>query len=99
MKQKYPAGQERSLVEQAIHLQPMGTTHSRSSCAAMEEPMLHAAVDVPQRRLQPMHSHADTALGWRCSPGERSLWWGRRAEGACTFGDLCWNSLLLMDGP
>lgn len=50
--------------------------------------MMHAAVDVSERRLQPTDSHAGAALGWSCSPGERSLWGGRRAEGAATFGDL-----------
>ena len=28
------------MVEQAVPLQPMGTTQSRSPCAAMEEPMV-----------------------------------------------------------
>lgn len=61
----------------------MGTTQRRSSCAAMEEPMMHAAVDVSERRLQPTDSHAGAA-----ALGRGVFGGGRRAEGAATFGDL-----------
>lgn len=36
--QKLPAAQDRPMEEQSVPLQSMGTTQSRSPCAAMEEP-------------------------------------------------------------
>ena len=40
MEQKLSAAQERLPEEQAVPLQPVGTTWSRSPYAAMEEPMM-----------------------------------------------------------
>ena len=57
-----PAAQERAMEEQAVPLQPMVTTRSRSPCVAMEEPMgqqwmgpegAHSPWILPQEQLRP----------------------------------------------
>ena len=73
--------------EQAVPLQPMGTVWSTSPPAAMEEPTVQ----------QWMCPEGATAHGYRrrSSPGlelqpvEKSLRWGRWAEGTATPGDPC----------
>jgi len=88
--QQLPAARERPTEEQAVLLQPTGTTQSRSPCEAMEEPTVQ----------QRMWSEGGTAQGesLQSSPGpelqpmERSLMVGRRAGGAAACRDLCWSS-------
>ena len=62
-----PYSQGRPMEEQAVSLQPMGTTQSRSPCAAMEEPM----------GQQWMRPKGGTAHGYpaEAAPGQNcSLW-------------------------
>jgi len=61
MEQKLPAAQEMPREEQAVPLQPAGTTQSRSPHAAMEEPM-------GQQRIRP---EAGTAHGYPCRSSPR----------------------------
>lgn len=84
------------MVEQAVSLQPIGTRQSRSPSAAMEEPM----------GQQWMRSEGAAAHGYPCrsslrpelQPVESSPWWGRRAGGAVSMGNVL-NSALLEAGP
>ena len=77
---------KRPTEEQAVPLQPMGTTRSRSPCTAMEEPTVQ----------QWMRPGGGTAHGYPCrsspvpelQPQERSLQWGKRAGGAATCGTV-----------
>ena len=83
--------------EQAVPLQPMGTVWSTSPPAAMEEPTVQqwmcpegAAAHGYRRRSSP---------GLELQPVERSLKWGRWAEGAATQRDCLEQCLKHRVGP
>jgi len=75
-----PAAQERPMEEQAVSLQPTGTTQSRSPRAAMEEPMRH----------QWMRPGGGTAC--RAAAVENNMLWGREGFGSCHLWGPIWSS-------
>lgn len=88
MEEKLPSAQERTVVVQAVPLQPMGATWSRSPHAAMEEATVQqwmrpegaaACGDTPQEPCAGAAAHEqEPMMGWRS-----------HGEGAADNRDLC----------
>jgi len=64
VEQKFPAAEERPMEEQAVPLQPMGITQSRTSSEVMEKSREQhwKEAAAPEEPLQ------EQDLGWSCSP-------------------------------
>jgi len=66
IEQKLPEAKERPTEEQAVPLQPTGTTWGRCPCAAMEEPTVQQWVR-PEGGTAHGYPHRSSP-GWSCSP-------------------------------
>ena len=81
VEQKFPAAQETLMVEQAVLLQPIGTTQSRTSRAATEEPTVQPRLWLKEAS-DPKKPLQEQTLSWSCSP------WRGAHSGAGGLGEL-----------
>lgn len=89
--QKLPAAQERPMEEQAVSLQPTGTTRSRSPHIATEEPMGQQWMgpEGAHSPSQPMDTPARSSPGRSCNPLRAACGGAGGQGGAAACGDPC----------
>jgi len=89
IEQKFPAAQERPIVEKAVPLQPIGTMQSRALLAAMEEPRGQQWIQLKEPQPMESPSRGCGALCWnstllKAGPhGTDPHWRGAGRAAAC----------------